>query len=393
MLFFGKPLSDVNEQDLLNLVGSAHESKTLDFKSALPERNHKGNKGYLADISAFANASGGFIIYGMEEIEGVASKLIGLDVKDIDQEIQGLNNRAEQNIKPRIANRNLKQIHLGSEKFALIESIPKSLVSPHVVDYDGHWRFYSRNSSGNYMLEVDEVRSAILSSETLRERVRSFRMERLANVIAGETPVPLEQKPTVVFHIMPLASFSNPLELPFIEVSKRRDIEDVTGLNKRFNVDGFVGYRGNLGNILSYTQIFRNGIVEYVNIGMTSTNNNTKYPNYLSSVHFEKTLIKALSTFMTIFKDFAVVPPIILTLSLIGFKNHYMSVPRSIEFHYDNIVPLDRDNVLVPEIFLEDFVQSPEKILREIFDIVWNAAGWQGSLNYDKDGNWVPRSE
>ena len=171
MLFFGKPLSTVNEDDLLALIeNSVHESKTLDFKRELPGNSDEHKREYLADISAFANASGGFIVFGMEEQKGEAFNLVGLDITDFDKEILRLTNMAESSIKPRIPILNFKPVTLSSGKYVIIASIPKSWTALHVVSFRKHWRFYSRNSAGKYPLEVAEVRNIIIASETLQEK-------------------------------------------------------------------------------------------------------------------------------------------------------------------------------------------------------------------------------
>lgn len=32
--------------------------------------------------------------------------------------------------------------------------------------------------------------------------------------------------------------------------------------------------------------------------------------------------------------------------------------------------------------------QKVELLMRPLFDQIWNACGWHGSINYDRDGNW-----
>ena len=79
-----------------------------------------------------------------------------------------------------------------------------------MVTFQGVSKFYSRNSAGKYPLDVSEIRAAFLMSETTGQRIRSFRTDRLATIIADEMPVKLEKQQRLVFHIMPLASFSHP---------------------------------------------------------------------------------------------------------------------------------------------------------------------------------------
>lgn len=55
---------------------------------------------------------------------------------------------------------------------------------------------------------------------------------------------------------------------------------------------------------------------------------------------------------------------------------------------YTNLI--DRNDLLVPEILIEDISLSAESTLRIAFDSVWNAAGQPQSPFYDAEGNWNP---
>ncbi len=52
---------------------------------------------------------------------------------------------------------------------------------------------------------------------------------------------------------------------------------------------------------------------------------------------------------------------------------------------------IDRDTIVVPEIWLDTFECDLPRVMRPIFDAVWNAAGYPRSLNYDSEGNWQAR--
>jgi hypothetical protein len=53
-----------------------------------------------------------------------------------------------------------------------------------------------------------------------------------------------------------------------------------------------------------------------------------------------------------------------------------------------NAVLIDRDILLLPEVIIENYTDKVENILKPIFDTVWNACGFNGSSNYDEDGEW-----
>ena len=51
--------------------GKVGESKTVEYKSQLPGRADKDRREFLYDVSSFANASGGFLLFGIEAPDGI----------------------------------------------------------------------------------------------------------------------------------------------------------------------------------------------------------------------------------------------------------------------------------------------------------------------------------
>lgn len=51
----------------------------------------------------------------------------------------------------------------------------------------------------------------------------------------------------------------------------------------------------------------------------------------------------------------------------------------------------DRDSLILPEVMIENWSDNPASSLRPIFDMVWNAFGYERSFNYDASGQWIDR--
>jgi hypothetical protein len=69
-------------------------------------------------------------------------------------------------------------------------------------------------------MDVDEVRRAFVLSESVADRIRAFRAERLSRVVSGETPVPIEGTSRVVLHVVPISAFDAPAS--FVDLDIRR---------------------------------------------------------------------------------------------------------------------------------------------------------------------------
>ena len=98
-----KPLDFISEQDLADLVqNGVPETRDLEYKQALPGNSDSGKREFLADVSSLANASGGDLVIGVREEEGVAVDVTGVEVRSLDAEKLRLENIIRDGVQPRI---------------------------------------------------------------------------------------------------------------------------------------------------------------------------------------------------------------------------------------------------------------------------------------------------
>jgi hypothetical protein len=372
----------LEENDLQALVDNQiPERKTIDYKESLPGKPDSDRKEFLADISSFANASGGYLIYGMRENNGIASEVCGLESIDADAEILRLENIIRDGIKPRIPGVSLRAIHLQTSKDVIIIHIPMSWASPHMVTFKNDSKFYSRNSAGKYQLDVSELRAAFVLSETTTERIRNFRIERLSKIVAGETPVILNPTPKIILHIIPFSAFNPASRFDVSSLANdtgRLQPISAGSWDSRHNFDGYLSF----AEPLTYLQVFRNGIIEAVNTSIIRPDGSRR--TIPSS--FEIILLEALPRFLSIQKQLGVEPPLFIMLSLLGVLDYIMGVNSRFDTY-----PIDRDALILPEIIVENFECNPSEVMRPIFDSIWNASGLPRSMNYNANGERVRR--
>ena len=53
--------------------------------------------------------------------------------------------------------------------------------------------------------------------------------------------------------------------------------------------------------------------------------------------------------------------------------------------------PIDKDTIILPESVVENLSIPVGKVLKPVFDLVWNACGFPRSENFDPEGNWINR--
>ncbi len=369
------------------------ECKTIEYKQALPGNTDNEKKEFLADVSSFANASGGDLIYGITEDKqtGKPKSLDGLDIENIDQEILRLDNIIRTGIQPRLPSVTISPpIPLENSKVALIIRIPKSWISPHRVIYDGHDKFYSRSSNGKYPLDVGELRIAFNLSETITERIRNFRLDRISKMVANETPVPFYENAKIVLHLIPIISFNPAQSYDISKIASHPEkLKPIycSGWNYRYNLDGFLSYSGGREEKShSYVQLFRSGIIEAVE-GLLLRHRTDRL--IIPSIAYERELIKSLTDYLSLLKELNVEPPIFIFLTLLGVKGYFMDVYSDPDI--DEINTIDRDILQLPEVIVEKYDDEAAQVLRPCFYAIWNACGFKKSFNYNDNDEWDPR--
>ncbi len=385
------PLIILTTDDLSALQDNrVQEGKTFEYKRSLPGNSYEDKKEFLSDVSSFANASGGHILYGIVEEEGIPAAISGLRDINSDTEILRLENLLRDCIQPRIPGVTIKAISLPESKVVIVVRVPKSWAQPHAVVFQGHWRFYSRTSAGKYPLDVPELRAAFLLSETASEAIRFFRIERLSVISAEETPVPLRGSAKLVLHVVPLSILDRTTWVDVASMGSHRSTLAPLGrpgFDHRFNLDGFLTYtRSSADCAGSYVQLFRNGSIEAVEASILNSIDEERFPR-IPSTFLEQALLDALPRFIRAQQQLRVSIPLFVMLSLIGLDGHRLAVqnPPILDPHR---YVIDRKDLILPEVLIDDYDSDWERVMQPIFDALWNAAGWPRCGDYTEDGKW-----
>ena len=205
-----KRIDELTRADIEGLVSNeVREGRSLDYKRDLPGRNDAARKEFLQDVASFANAVGGYILFGVGErvdAPGLPDSPLGLAVINADEEIRRLDQMVLNGIDPRVPGVRMRAIDGFADGPVLAVHIPRSWAAPHMVALNRDSRFYSRTNAGKYPLDVREIGGAFLRRGELRHEIRRFRDERLGRIVADDTPVPLTGGPRIVLHVVSVAS-------------------------------------------------------------------------------------------------------------------------------------------------------------------------------------------
>jgi hypothetical protein len=367
------------------------EGILVDYKAAPYGRADADVKEFLKDASSFANTSGGHLIIGMGEQQGVPTAFTPVMGIDVDKEILRLESLMRDGITPRITGALMKAVPLSSGGVAIVIRLPRSWNPPHQVSARNTNRFYVRNSGGAHEVSVDELRVLFNVSASAMDRAKAFRQERLAKISAGEGPVMLDSSPgRVTLHIVPLSAFSGRtvIDLPSVQAHAASfGPIGSTGYSPRFNFEGFINVRGG-ATCQGYTQIFRNGSVEAVKVSARHTSNQQAF---LPTTSIERGVIESLNSYLGGLKEIGVPPPLLGLLTIEGFRGALLAVGDRHRSYEEN-TPISYDVLQLPEFVIEDYGTSAdyEKAIRPAFDAMWNAGGYPNARSFDAEGLWTP---
>jgi len=369
----------------LSIDNGVCEGRNIEYKSELPEDTVPGKIRFLATVSSFANSSGGDIIYGIQEAEGRATSANGVNVNNIDQEKLRLEQIIRNGIEPSIPNVQIHTIQTENDRYIIIIRPNKSWNSPHRVSLNDHSKFYGRNSAGRYPLDVSELKTAFLLTENISHRIRNFKAERITEVYSNSTPFPLNTGARVMMHFLPLSSFSQSELLSIDECrSQQTNLRPLggSGWNSRINIDGFLNYSGGRdGSCEAYAQLYRTGVIETV-CTIEPRNEQLSIP----STWIEEEILNTFSQYLLAYQELKVEPPFFVFLTFLCVKEYNFGVNYRTFRQTDTI---DRDLIQLPEITIETYNVEAQTILRPLFDMIWNAWGYDRCHNYNGEGNRV----
>ena len=393
MTLHHRDIHSISPTDLQQLIeNQVPEGRDLDYKEVLPKETEDEKREFRFDVSSFANAVGGLIIYGIREKKGkdgptgTPEKVVPLEVNP-DKESLRLETILRAHIDPRIQGVQVRFMPVEGGHVGLIW-VPRSWQGLHLVKHNDSYRFYSRHSKGKYILDATEIRSGLVASQEGYERLRRFRYERVAKIAANEGPFVLEEGPKAVMHLIPLSSTDPTIEFDLSPVRDPLVLGPVfgafTGWNNEHNYDGFVKVVRLAGNETSnYLQFFRNGITEEV-FGRIHDPDRKILGGYSN----EGTCIRSLTNCMEAHKRLGVLPPFLLCLSLLGISGYTWRV-ESWGWRSGNGRPFRETELLLPEALVSDADVVPHTVLRPLFDRIWNASGELKSPFYDEGGNRI----
>lgn len=245
--------------DLITLRSG--ESTTLEFKRELPDFSDRGKAELLKDVTAMANASGGVVLFGIDEDDGYANKLTLASIDGEDDLIRRIAQVLEAGIEPRLRAIKIHIVQLEGQVVLAIE-VPFSFEGPHRFKHNKHARFVVRNDRHISDLTYQKLRSLFIDSERSRKEVQQswdeeFRKKRFWTE--------LTQGPSLFVRLSPMRLITNGAGVDLRSAQENWNLlmnHWWGGASPAYNHEGLVVYPGSLSEpTKAFNQLHRSGAI------------------------------------------------------------------------------------------------------------------------------------
>jgi hypothetical protein len=393
-----KELTDTIQVDLDKMIASGvQEGQRLDYKREYPSNwNDKVKHSLASDAVAFANSNGGTLIFGMDQgLNAEAIEIIPQIIRSPDEERVKLHSFLSDLVEPSLPGIQTHAVLVdvnGVSGYVILVRIPQSWVGPHRSRMGN--QFLVRDGLKNKPLDIPEIRSLFLGSENRAEKLQDFRAERLSKIMSGGTPFRLNEGAVLVVHIAPIQALLGqvaPELVQYIGVGRRIPILATThgAATTKLNMDGAAGARTvSSGLTHGYTLIFRNGMIESTWVQTTKDPAPNAKPS-MNSGSFEGFLKNFIEASREEISHWGVSGEILIMLSILGADG--LRLVYSGDFTGIEGGQFDRDVLAFPEIEITPDGGHFMRQMKPLIDMVWQAAGFEGSPNFNASGEWAPQ--
>lgn len=385
-----KPIADVTADDIITLVESnLAESRHLELKRQPPNTSDGDAGSFVEAVCAFANAGGGYIIYGIDEKKEARDTERVLSLNPLSGEADALVLRLSNTIRDKIVPRVIAVIRaiplprsdegMESPGFVLAVRVEASLSAPHAVRVNNAYKFVIRVSAGKQTMDMSEIRHAMIANESA-----SLRIEKL---LAERYEVRRRQRDLLdggcILNLIPLIGSKDEdvvMKFERADLVKKFQPMGVNGTDPRYNVEGFC-----LNSIVvdrersrrSTTQLYRDGSIESTVSRLAPANvftGSRHLPMFVNCIRDYSEAMESVTSFF----------PLVVALSF------NLPIETTLEgpFFSDSL-SVSSEDVRIPHIVLQEPPSDWFVALAPIFHVLWNAFGVARCELYGKDGKWV----
>lgn len=294
----GKILLECNEDDIQLLIDDPafRESEYIDYKEnfsflEIEDKRIKNTKKveFRNDVCSFANAEGGYLIYGVKEEQGIVSEIIGITIPKNDTDKFELDRRNDlQPIFPRVPNIKFGFIPLKSGNYVVVMYIKHDSFAPYTqIENQVNYKFFKREGNEKVTMTYAEIRNMFNQSLSLEKELLSFRKERINHYNGQSERVEDINYKFLLFHIIPDTFLDRDYDQDMFVLQRTKHTNFSSMFSGFYCSETFIPCANGIRFIPHYNNsdkaecyLFNNGIVEcFISLENIVTEHPKDYPD------------------------------------------------------------------------------------------------------------------
>ena len=211
----GKSFLECTAEDLAELLDNPdfRENEYIDYKLTFsfmdkprgnPERE-KGIAEFRSDVCSFANSGGGYLVYGISDVRGMAKEIVGIDIPNGNTdrfELDRKNNLSQ--IQPKMPSLQFKFIPLSDGKYVVIIYVHRDGYAPYVhLENETNYKIFKRVGNGKNAVGYMELKNMFNQSLSIENEVQQYRQRRIDYYRSQEDTAHFRHSRFLLFHIIP----------------------------------------------------------------------------------------------------------------------------------------------------------------------------------------------
>lgn len=365
----GKDLLDCTEDDFCEIIDNLdyRENEYLDYKKTLdifsiPKEKKDAmlyaKAEFRSDVCSFANANGGYILFGIEEDSKSVPKAIkGITIENDNTDHFELDiKNCLQTIRPRIPNYKIRFLKLKNGKYIVKLYIYHDYFAPYIhLENEKDYRIYKRVGNSKRYINYPELKSMFTASLSLEKEVERFRRERIDYYRMQEDTEDCKYSKFMMLHIIPETFMDSNYNKQMYLIHRSHNI--FSGLFSAFNCTDSLfpmieGIRFTSYNDCEESCLFNNGIAECYYPFWRELNENLHPPyGYIPWKKLWDKIELAVHDYIYSLSSILDTQRLFVCISLIGFKG----AQTEENFYFGGISRVDRDYLTCNPIVINDF--------------------------------------
>lgn len=371
----GKSLLECNEEELKILIDNLdyRENEFIDYKKTFSFLEIGKNKKseydakkieFKVDVCSFANAGGGYLIFGVSDTNGCASELIGVDIPNDNTDKFELDRRNDLiGIEPKMPYLKFNFVKLENCKYVVIIYIKHDNFGPYVyVENERNYRIYKRVGNGKKTVSYSELKNMFNQSQSLEKEIYNYRTERINYYHSLSEKSDDKYSKFVLFHIIPEA-FTDSSYNKNVFVLEKNDKIMFSSIFSTLNcneysvpcADGLKFITNTRVNLKDEGYVNNNGVIEcFIDV------NRIIFPNSgFQRMEIWDIINKIYNNYAEICKNIWNNEKIFLCISIVGCKGMCSKLCK-VENYMQYIGTIDRDKVICSPVIVEDISDKNE---------------------------------